>query len=103
MKCGNVSCSAYYDESVLNNCDGLPKARNLNEQCGAWLPEPNHADDSPRAVPGSATKPGLTEAETKEYNDLLIRHIGEVTQEDWQKLHELNDKYIAALIEVCRK
>ena len=66
--------------------------------CFKLNPKPKAAAaTSLSAAPGSATKPGLTEAETSEYNDLLIRHIGEVTQEDWLRLHELNDRYIEAL------
>lgn len=47
--------------------------------------------------PGSDTMPGLNEAETDEYRYYLTCHIGEITQEDWQRFHELNARYIDAL------
>jgi len=43
-------------------------------------------------------KSGLTEAEAEEYESFSIMHIGEVTQEDWVRFHELNDKYIRSII-----
>ena len=47
--------------------------------------------------------PGLTEEEAEEWANFLKMHIGEVTQEEWQRFNELNGKCISSLAEECKK
>lgn len=54
-------------------------------------------------APCCLAKLGLTEKESAEWEDFLKMHIAEVTQEDWQRFHELNDKYLSALVEECKR
>ena len=50
------------------------------------------------AVICSGAIPGLTDVEADEYRNYLTYHINEITQEDWQRFHDLNAKYIDALV-----
>ncbi len=50
-----------------------------------------------------SSKLGLTEQELNEWDEFLKRYIDEVTQDDWRRFHELNDKYLSALIVECWK
>ena len=46
---------------------------------------------------GQREFPGLSGEETDEYLHYLTCYIKEITQEDWQRFHELNDKCVDAL------